>query len=460
METGELLRLTIEEARGLMLAAQGLLHPPAPTPDLQAVQATVERLGVVQIDTINVVERSQYLVLWSRLGAYDAVYLDALLYPQRAVLEYWCHAASIVPMTDYPYHRAWMLHHAEHMWSGHNEWMQANPGTLQETLESVRTRGPVASADFDRQPGAVRSGPWDWHGPKASRRALEILWTTGDLMVHSRRGGQKVYDLRERVLAQALNGSAPRDEHVPGLAERRQYFARRTVQSLGVTTPSWLWDYYRLPASKDKKLNKRSSALAQLEELQQEGVVAPATIAGLDEPVFITTALLPELATLRAGNRPTRTTLLSPFDSLIWDRIRARALFHYEVCFEAYVPPPRRRYGYYCLAILHQGRLVGRLDPKMDRAAKRLLVRALYLEPDTVVDDALLDGLAGALRDQRAFSVQTTFASRRPGNGWSQPPLASAYFSLSARVARFYPRPARPYPLLRCVFACLWDLQL
>jgi uncharacterized protein YcaQ len=275
-----------------MLAAQGLLHPPNTEPDPRAVREMVERLGVVQIDTINVVERSQYLVLWSRLGAYNPAHLDTLLYPQRAILEYWCHAASIVPMTDYRFHRAQMLRQASYiqsgnsagLWSGHSEWMQANADTLRETLETVRSRGPLASADFERPPGAVRTGPWDWHGPKASRRALEILWTTGDLMVHSRRGGQKVYDLRERVLAQALNGATPSDEDLPGLEERRRYFVRRTVQALGVITPSWLWDYFRLPAPSDTKLNKRAAALALLEELRQAGVVAPATIVGLDEP--------------------------------------------------------------------------------------------------------------------------------------------------------------------------------
>ena len=128
-----------------------------------------------------------------------------------------------------------------------------------------------------------------------------------------------------------------------------------------------------------------------------------ATIEGIAEPAYMHAASLPILERLRQGERPERTTLLSPFDSLIWDRSRARELFDYEVSFEAYVPPPKRRYGYYCLAILHHGRLVGRLDPKADRARKRLLVRALHLEPNTIVDNVLLEGLAGTLRDLARF---------------------------------------------------------
>src|SRR2546423_15214873 len=167
----EMLHLSIDEARGVALAAQGLLEAPPPRPGMDDVHEAIERLGAVQIDTISVVERSQYLVLWSRLGSYDPGLLDALLYPQRAVFEYWSHAASIVPMADYAYYRPKMLRFAEHMWRGNHAWMQCNPDTVRRTLEAVRERGPVASADFERPPAAPPSGPRDWHGPTESRRA-------------------------------------------------------------------------------------------------------------------------------------------------------------------------------------------------------------------------------------------------------------------------------------------------
>jgi uncharacterized protein YcaQ len=281
--------------------------------------------------------------------------------------------------------------------------MVRNPDTLRRTLEAVRERGPVASADFERPPDGRRSGPWDWHGPKESRRALEVLWTIGDLMVHSRRAGQKVYDLRERVLAEAFGGDVPRDDDLPHADDCLRYFVRRTVRALGVVTPSWLWDYFRLAPPNSHARGKKMYADALLDELVREGALVPAVVDGLREPAFVAHERLPDLERLRAGDRPTRTALLSPFDSLIWDRARTRALFSYEVCFEAYVVPARRRYGYYCLAILHRGRLVGRLDLKTNRSERRLVVRALYLEPHVAATDELLDALAGALCDLARF---------------------------------------------------------
>jgi len=329
MAEGETLRLSIEEARGLMLAAQGLLDPPpqSPAPGLDDVRAMVERLGVLQIDTISVVERAQYLALWSRLGPYDRDLLDRLLYPERAVFEYWGHAASIAPMADYRYYRPKMLRYHEHMWAGNRQWLEENPTAPRDTLAAIRERGPLASSDFERPPDKARTGPWDWFGPKDSRRALEILWTMGDLMIHSRRAGQKVYDVRERVLAEAFGAEVPRDDELPTPEDVTRYFARHTVQALGVVTPSWLWDYFRLSPSSEEAKSKRVAALAMLNRLREEGVVAQAAVEGLTEPAFVARAALPVLARLRGGVEPERTTLLSPFDSLIWDRARAQVLF-------------------------------------------------------------------------------------------------------------------------------------
>lgn len=420
------LHLSRDEARGLMLAAQGLLHTPTQAPTTASLQAMIERLGVVQIDTISVVERSQYLVLWSRLGAYPPALFDDLLYPHRAIFEYWSHAASILPMADYAYYRAAMLGVvSQHPWPGTDAWMQGNPEVIQRTLDTIRERGPLTSAEFERPVGAARTGPWDWYGPKDSRRALDVLWTHGDLMVHSRRGGQKRYDLRERVVAEAFGAQPPRDDALPSPDEHLRHFVRRTVQALGVLVPSWLWDYFRLRSTihvsvlGDERVRGRLTAQQLLDAMVREvpadapGALVPATIEGLSEPAYVARERLADLARLRGGERPSHTTLLSPFDSLIWDRARARALFDYEVCFEAYVVPEKRRYGYYCLAILHHGGLVGRLDAKAHRAARSLLVRALYLEPGVTVSPSLLDGLSAALRDLARFLGLQTIAVER-----------------------------------------------
>ena len=434
-------RLSIEDARGILLAAQGVFDSPPPEPTLDDVYAMIERLGAVQLDTITVVKQSQYLVLWSRLGAYDPTFLDTLLYPQRRIFEYWSHAASIVPMSDYPYYRADMLRaRDEHPWGSVSEWMRLNPDTIAETLATVRARGPMASSDFERPADGRRSGPWDWYGPKDSRRALDVLWTTGDLMVHSRRGGQKVYDVRERVLREAFGRrKLARDDSLPAAEEQLRHFAKRTVRALGIVTPSWLWNYFRLReyafrAGLDgaRINNRRSAAQVLLDELMEQGKVVPAVVEGLREPAYIARERLADLKRIRAGERPTRTTLLSPFDSVIWHRERARTLFGYDVCFEAYVVPEKRRYGYYCLAILHQGRLVGRVDPKMDRAKGELRIRTAYLESGVTVDDALLNGLAAALRDLARFLGARTVSVERSEPEEFAPALRERLFQAPA----------------------------
>lgn len=431
------LTLTLEEARGVALAAQSLDSPAADLARKGAatspadLAAMVDRLGVVQVDTISVVARSQYLVLWSRLGAYTSRLLDEALYPRRDLFEYWSHAASIAPMADYAFYRADMLRVAEsRLWPELRRWMVEHPEVVHQTLEAIRDRGPLASADFERSANGQRPAPWDWYGPKESRRALDSLWTLGDLMIHSRRAGQKLYDLRERVLAEAFGEAAPDDSALPTSQERLDHFARRTTQTLGIVTPSWLWDYFRLREidaqahPEARGANRRARAASLLESMARDGLLIPATVEGLAEPAYLSPERLADVERFRGGATPTRTTLLSPFDSLIWDRARARALFGYEVCFEAYVVPEKRRYGYYCLAILHRGKLVGRLDPKFERRERRLIVRTLHLEPEIIPDADLLDGLAGALRELAAFLGAQSVTVERANPAEAAPMLA------------------------------------
>jgi uncharacterized protein YcaQ len=229
--------------------------------------------------------------------------------------------------------------------------------------------------------------------------------------VQSRRGGQKVYDLRERVeievFGAAMNG------YVTPQEERVATFTQRTVEALGVVLPSWLFDYFRMVWPRSVTQGGRARAQQLLEAQVASGNVVRVEVEGIGEPAYLSHDRLADLERLRAGMRPERTVFLSPFDSLIWDRARARTLFGYEVTFEAYVVPEKRRYGYYSLAILHQGRLVGRLDPKMDRETGTLIARAVFLEPGVRVDAALVDGIAGALRDLGRFLGAHTITVER-----------------------------------------------
>lgn len=390
-------RLTRDEARALAVIAQRLDRRPPPTRDRAVAKArllaTIRALGCVQIDTISVVARSHETVLWSRLGPYDPALLAELHYPDGALFEYWAHAAALVPIETFPFYRRAMIdYRARH--EGTGSWASDQAATLARVLATVEHQGPTASRHFAR-PDGPRPEPWAWWGGKPDRRALDHLWSRGDLMVLRREGFERVYDLTERVLPGAHAGDPP------SAAEERRFFAGSALAALGVATPRWTADYFRSGA---RPLVSPRHAAAELRALAGEGLAQPVAVDGLTEPAWLDVALLPRLADLRAGRRrPTLTTLLSPFDNLIWHRGRTEELFGFAYRLESYTPAARRRYGYYTLPILHRGRLVGRVDPVYDRRGRVLTVKAVHLEPGVRPTAALVAALAGALGDLAAF---------------------------------------------------------
>ncbi|MGH3145336.1 MAG: winged helix-turn-helix domain-containing protein, partial [Rubrobacter sp.] len=375
------MRFSLDDARALLLAAQGLnprLDLPAQKND---VLGAVRRMRVLQIDSISVVARSPYLVLWSRLGPYEQRWLDELL-AEGALFEYWSHAACFLPIEDYGLYRRGMIEGGEKT----RTWMQAHPEEIEHVLARVRENGPVRSAEFQRTDGKA-GGWWEW---KPEKRALEHLFAAGELMISRRDPNfHRVYDLRERVLERALPGWE--DGLAPTEPEVRRAFALKAVRALGVALARWVPDYFRTP---------RKGIAGLLEELADEGSLLRAGIEGFDEPAYVhpDNAGLAE-AVLSGGIEPSATTLLSPFDPVVWDRARALELFGFEYRIEVYTPAARRRYGYYSLSILHHGALVGRLDAKAHRKDGLFEVRALHLEPGMPVDEDLIAGLAGALRE-------------------------------------------------------------
>ena len=335
-------------------------------------------MGVLQIDSISVVARSPYLVLWSRLGSYEPRWLDELL-AEGALFEYWSHAACFIPIEDYGLYRRLMIEGGEKTRS----WMQAHHEEIEHVMERVSENGPVRAAEFARTDGKA-GGWWEW---KPEKRALEHLFAAGELMISRRENFHRVYDLRERVLAKALPDWE--DALAPNEQEVRRALALKTVRALGVALARWVPDYFRTP-------KKGVSGL--LEELADEGSLLRTRIE--DEPAYLhpdNAGLAEEI--LSGGLRSSVTTLLSPFDPVVWDRARALELFGFEYKIEVYTPAARRRYGYYSLPILHSGSLVGRLDAKAHRKQGTFEVKAIHLEPDTPINDDLVSGLAGALRD-------------------------------------------------------------
>ena len=364
-------------ARTMLLAAQGLASPPRRSATRDDVLDIIRRMGVLQIDSISVVARSPYLVLWSRVGAYDPLWLDELL-AEGAIFEYWSHAACFVPIEDYGLYRRLMLDKTDKT----RVWMEAHPDALEHVLGHIRKEGPVRSAEFARTDGKA-GGWWEW---KPEKRALEHLFAAGELMISHRENFHRVYDLRERVLANAL--PSWEDTLAPTEHEVRRALALKAVRALGVAVAGWVPDYFRTP--------KRGAA-SLFEELVDEGSLLRAGIE--EEPAYVhpENARLAE-EVLSGRLRSSVTTLLSPFDPVVWDRARASELFGFDYKIEVYTPAARRRYGYYSLPILHEGALVGRLDAKAHRKDGLFEVKAAHLEPGVPVSDELVASLTGALR--------------------------------------------------------------
>lgn len=372
--------LTPRQARVLHLAAQGLAHKPRQKATPALVEQTIARMQMLQIDTIHVVARSPYLVLFSRLGDYPMVWLNQLLETGR-LAECWAHEASFVSAADYPLHRAarplrighWAARRAQRVYAKH-------PEAMHELLEHVREHGPMRSADFSRARRQA-TGWWDW---KPEKSWLEAWFALGDLMVTRRDGFQRVYDLSERVRAQHAAAAAPASSE----AARRQML-ERSVLALGITTIRWIADYFRLArVTRD-----------ELDELCATGEVLPVSVRGWDQMAYTHRAHADLIRRIASGRlRASHTTLLSPFDPVIWDRTRVQELFDFEYRLECYVPAARRRYGYFVLPILHRGRLVGRLDAKAHRGEGVFDVRAIYLESGVHASDGLIDAVIRAIR--------------------------------------------------------------
>ncbi len=362
------------------MRAQGFGKPPAAKPGRTQVLAAVRQLGLLQLDSVNVLIRSHYLPLFSRLGAYEREQLDRMASTApRALVEYWGHEASLLPVETWPRLR-WRMDEARAgrgIWTGIAAFARERPAFIRRIRDEVRDRGPIAAGELSV--GTKPSGAW-W-GWSEAKRALEYLFWVGDLTAAGRRGFQRLYDVPERVLPAGILGQAP-----PTRAEAQADLLRHAARASGVATETDLRDYYRLPASDTK---------ARLAELVEAGDLQPVTVEGWKQPGYLCKGV-------RTGDVEA-CALLSPFDSLIWNRPRTERLFgfHYRLAF--YTPAHARSHGYYVMPFLMDGRLVARIDVKADRKAGALLVLAGHAEPGEdearIADnlDPVLASLAGWL---------------------------------------------------------------
>jgi uncharacterized protein YcaQ len=361
------------QARRIALQAQHLLRPDAFGKGKQAVLQTIQQLGYIQIDTISVVQRAHLHILRSRVSNFKQEMLDELQSEDRSIFEYWSHAAAYLPMEDYRY----SLPRKEAMKSVKNQWFRRDPKVMDLVLRRIQAEGPLQSKDFATPPG-LKAGPWwDW---KPTKKALEILFQQGELMIATRKGFQKVYDLPERVLPPETDTSYPSE------SEMARHLILRTLKAHAFASSTEIV-YLR------KGLRKTVEKV--LQQMHEAGEIVSVQIHKHNHGPYFAFSHTLEQADIRLGKR--RVFLLSPFDNAVIQRKRLENLFAFQYQIECYVPAPKRQYGYYSLPILFGDQFVGRLDPKADRKSRKLLIRKLWLEPGFREKDALLRPLAKAL---------------------------------------------------------------
>ncbi len=371
--------ISAQQARNLHLAVQGLLNPPRAKATRARLLAVIERMRLLQIDTINVVARSPYLVLFSRLGAYDMDWLNQLL-KRGSIFECWAHEACFAPSSDFDLHRR-DLSLREHHWAHKmaRRIHRDNRAGMEKLLSFIRENGPVKASDFE----AKTKGAAGWWGWKDEKRWLEALFSLGELMIAQRDGFQRVYDISDRVTA-GLRGT-----HDGASRDPRHEFLAGAVRALGIAQAGWISDYFRL----QKKCKD-----AQLQPLVESGELIRVEVKGWQMPGYVhrdNAALL--VRARKSRLRATHTALLSPFDPVVWDRARARAMFGFDYALECYTPAPKRKYGYFVLPILRRGELVGRLDAKAHRAEGAFEIKAIYLDPGTPGSSELASDIADAI---------------------------------------------------------------
>jgi uncharacterized protein len=371
----EALTLSLDEVRALTLRAQGFIGAAARR---GGIPAMLRRVGGVQLDTISVLARSHELVAYARLGALPRDRIERAYWnpAHPAAFEYWAHAACVLPLEEWPYY----AFRRRTFRARGQRWHKVSERACQEVLARLGAEGPMTATQLG---GAKGGGPWwDWSEVKI---AAEYLLDTGAAICVRRTGWRRVYDLPERVLPPELLGTEPSDE------ECVSHLVGVTARALGVATHNDFADYHRLQSL----LREKPSRAGFLDDAARAAGLVPVTVTGASRSrtgtaAWADPALLAEAAS--AGRERHRVTLLSPFDSLIWDRKRTLRLFGFEHSLEAYVPKPKRVHGYFVMPLLAGGRLVGRADPARDGST--LVARKVTLDRPSAAEP-----MARALRE-------------------------------------------------------------
>ncbi len=383
-------------ARRIALAAQGFGRPPAVTPGIRQLNAAAHRLELLQIDSVNVFERSHYMPMFSRLGAYDKAHLDRLTSGRQAKFtEYWAHEASFIPLDTWPLFRWRMQEYQEQAAASAGSWSNANRPMLDWLLAELNANGPMAASAIEHDSNK-RSGPW-W-GWSDVKTGLEVLFRWGQVVIAGRTRFERVYALPEHVFgSDLLDQTVSRDD-----AHRE--LVRRAARAHGIGTAKDIADYFRL---------KTAPTLAAISDLEDSGELLPVSVPGWGGA-----SGRPAQAWLhRDARQPRRmdaAAILSPFDPVVWERARALRLFGFHYRIEIYTPAPKRVFGYYVLPVLMGDTIVGRVDLKNDRQAGMLRVQAAWAEPGAPSETA--GRLASVLRETAAWQGLGEITVARRGN--------------------------------------------
>ncbi|CAM3461549.1 crosslink repair DNA glycosylase YcaQ family protein [Nocardioides dubius] len=397
--------LSLAQARRIALAAQGFADAPHARPTMRTFERTLARTGVLQIDSVNVLQRAHYMPLYARMGPYDVDLLHRAAQSRpRRVLEYWAHVAAFMPVDLWPLMQHRMARAHLDAWGGPRSIAEENPALVKDVLDDVRRHGPRSAREIDADltGGLDRAKEhWGWNWSEV-KKALEYLFYAGEITVAARNGQfERLYDVPERVVPAAIL-----DAPTPEPAEAHRELVRRAARSHGVASEQCLRDYYRMGVAETR---------AALGDLVDAGELEPVRVEGWSRPAYLH-------RDARVPRRIAAATLLSPFDPIVWERARTEALFDFRYRIEIYVPAPQRVHGYYVLPFLLGERLAARVDLKADRAGRRLLVLGAFAEPTAPAHTA--EALAAELRRLAGWLELDDVSVR--GNGDLAPALAAA----------------------------------
>lgn len=386
--------VSLEQARALMLQSQGLMKFTFGKGKAGTLNA-IEHIGYVQIDTLSVAARAHHHILWNRVPDYKESYLHELLEKDKSVFEYWSHAASYLPMSDYRFSLLVKKAYAD----GKSHWFGQDKKVKKFVLDRISAEGALQSKDFEFK----RSDPGNWYEWKPAKKALEQLFMEGKLMVVKRQGFQKVYDLTERVLPSNVDTTLPTEK------EHAEHLIRKVIQANGIVEEKEI-SYLR----KDLK----DSVNKALKHLLKAGELIEVKLEGDDKALFVTTK--EKLTSIKKIKISKTIHILSPFDNAIIQRKRMQRFFNFDYVIESYLPEAKRKFGYFCLPVLYGDKFVARFDPKADRASKIFHIKQMHFEKGFKPDEKFNKEFASKLKAYASFTGCDKVEIDKGANVWKK----------------------------------------